>query len=337
MRPRRPQGFLQDPWAYLEARDPALFHPFEDYRAVEAFAWEAALDPEVEALWATLYRIGEANALAEALIQAAREGKDVAVFLEGRARFDELQNLYWRLRFQRVGVRVLPLLEKKVHAKALWVWRGERAYAHLGTGNYNPRSGAQYADLFLFTTRPELVGEVEAFFRALEAGTPPGLRFLKTGPAIRQALVEATLQEAHPGGQVLLKCNYLTDPRLLQALEEAAEAGARVDLIVRSTLVRLHPRIQARSLVGRFLEHARLAAFRAGGRWSVWAGNADLMPRNLDLRYELFFPLPEGQAKAKVLRYLRRQLADDANAFLLLPEGERPLWGGPHSAHAWPF
>jgi len=332
LRPERPRAFLKHPLKRLLERDLLLHHPFEAYAAVERFAL-AALEPEVEEVWATLYRIGEENPLAETLIQAARMGKRVHVLLEGRARFDELLNLRWYLRLLRAGVAVLPLSERKVHAKALLLLTREGGYAHLGTGNYNPQNGLLYADFSLFTAREGLVRELAAFFRALEAGRSPSLSLLKTGEAIQRFLVEATLAEAHPKGRVILKCNHLTDPALLEALVQAAEKGARVDLLVRSTLSLLHPAFRAQSLVGRFLEHARVAAFRRGGAWEVYLTSADLMPRNFQNRFELLFPVLDREGRGKVLKALKRQLKDDRNRFLLTPQGEKWVWEGKRDVH----
>jgi polyphosphate kinase len=331
IRPKKPRGLSKDPLKRLKERDVLLYHPFDAYEAVERFA-QAALEPQVEEVFATLYRIGEENALAETLIRAAQAGKRVWAFLEARARFDELLNLRWYLRLLRAGVQVLPLPERKVHAKALLLLTREGGYAHLGTGNYNPVNGRLYTDFSLFTGRPEVVGEVAAFFRALEEGRAPSLALLKTGEAIRDHLLASIRAEAHPKGRVILKANHLTDPKILQALVQAAEAGARVDLLVRSTLTLLHPAFRARSLVGRFLEHARAAAFWAGGEWQVYLTSADFMPRNFQNRYELFFPVLGKEEKRKVLKVLKRQLKDDRNAFLLTPEGEKRLWGGKHDA-----
>jgi polyphosphate kinase len=337
LEPKRPRAFMKNPLKRLQEKDLVLYHPFEDYAALERFA-EAALGEEVEEVYATLYRIGEANPLAEALIQAARAGKRVHVLLEPRARFDELLNLSWYLRFLRAGVAVLPLSERKVHAKALLLLTREGGYAHLGTGNYNPQNGRQYTDFSLFTARKEVVMEVTEFFRALREGRAPRLSLLKTGEAIQELLLEHIQAESHPKGRILLKCNHLTDPALLEALARAADKGARVDLIVRSTLTLLHPRFRARSLVGRFLEHARVAAFYQGGRWALYLTSADLMPRNFQNRFELLFPVLDKEGKAKVLEVLKRQLKDDRNAFLLSPKGETPLWGGRRDAQrilAW--
>ncbi|WP_243094746.1 phospholipase D-like domain-containing protein [Thermus thalpophilus] len=331
LKPARPKGIFKNPLGRLRKEDLLLYHPFEAYEAVERFA-EAALLPEVEEVYATLYRIGGENPLAEALLQAARRGKRVHVFLEGRARFDELLNLRWYLRFLRAGVEVLPLSERKVHAKALLLRTREGGFAHLGTGNYNPQNGRLYTDFSLFTAREEVVRDVHAFFQAVREGSFPALSLLLTGEAIRAFLVESILAEAHPKGRVILKFNHLTDPEVLSALVKAAEAGARVDLLVRSTLTLLHPAFHAKSLVGRFLEHGRVAAFRAGGAWKVYLTSADAMPRNFQNRFELLFPVLDKEAKRKVLKVLKRQVRDDCNSFLLLAEGERILWGGRHDA-----
>jgi polyphosphate kinase len=324
----KPKGFARDPFAYLNRRDLLLYHPFEDYGAVEAFAQMAAQDPKVEAVRATLYRIGEENGIAQSLIQAARAGKDVAVLLEGRARFDELANLEWSLRFAGAGVRVLPLPSKKVHAKALYVRRAGQAYVHLGTGNYNPINGRLYTDLSLFTAHPELTADVWAFFSALEQRQAPALSTLRTGSSIRDLLIESIQAEAHKKGEIILKFNHLTDPPILQALEEALNRGAKVHLIVRSTLTALWEGLEVKSLVGRFLEHARVAAFKNKGKWRVWAGSADAMPRNLDRRYELFFPILDARAKRKVLEILQAQILDDRNSYILTPGAQERRWGG---------
>lgn len=326
----KPRGFAKDPWTYLNRRDLLLYHPFEDYGAVEGFALKAAHDPKTEAMRATLYRIGRDNAIAEALLTAARAGKDVAVLLEGRARFDELANLEWSLRFQGAGVRVLPLPGKKVHAKALYVRRAGQPYVHLGTGNYNPFNGRLYTDLSLFTANREITADVQTFFAALESGQSPVLSTLRTASAVRDLLLEGIQGEAHKKGEIILKFNHLTDPPVLAALEEALNKGARLHLIIRSTLTTLWEGVEVKSLVGRFLEHARIAAFRNRGKWRVWAGSADAMPRNLDRRYELFFPILDGRARGKVLDILQAQIADDRNSFILTPGGQEARWGGKH-------
>ncbi len=329
----RVSGFERNPFARIDRGDLLLFHPYQSYQAVEDFARAMAADPAVSAVRATLYRIGDDNVLAESLIDAARAGKDVAVLLEARARFDELTNLEWALRFQNSGVRVLRLPAKKVHAKVIYVRRGSRAYIHLGTGNYNTINGRLYTDLSLFTADRRLTSDAKVFFDALEAGQAPAPRLMRTGRRVRDLLVSRIRAEAHRGGHVILKCNHLTDRAVLGALRDAALAGARVDLLVRTTLTQIHPSVHARSLVGRFLEHARAVAFRRGGTWEVWAGSLDFMPRNFDRRYELFYPILDPRARATVLAELESQLADDVNAWELRADGtQAPVWGGRRDA-----
>jgi polyphosphate kinase len=335
LKPSKPKGFSHDPWSFLERRDLVLYHPFEDYGMVEAFALSAARDPQVQAMRATLYRIGRKNGIAEALLEAAKAGKDVAVLLEGRARFDELSNLEWSLRFQGAGVRVLPLPDRKVHAKALYIRRDGKEFAHLGTGNYNPVNGRLYTDLSMFTARSEITSDLRAFFAALEAERTPELKLLHTTD-IRDALVELILQEAHPKGQVILKFNHITDPQIIAALEQARSKGCKVRLIVRSTLTTLWNDVQTHSIIGRYLEHARIAAFRDKGRWKVWAASADAMPRNFDGRFELMFPILSKRGKRKVLGILEAQLLDDRNAYRLMPKGQKPRWGGKHDGQVFP-
>jgi len=330
LRARRRRGFSRDPFACLRERDVALYHPRDDYTQMIGFARAAARDPGVRRIRATLYRVGRDNPILDALIEAADRGKEVEVLLEGRARFDELVNLYWRLHFEGHGVRVLDYPPgAKVHAKLFLVETGSERFAHLGTGNYNPRNGRLYTDLSFFTARTPLTADVAAYFEALAAGRAPVLQHLASGPAARELLLARISAAAAARGEIIVKVNHLTDARLLRALARAAGRGARVRLLVRSTLTELHPRVEAVSLVGRYLEHARLAAFRTARDWELWASSADWMERNFDRRLEVFFPIEDPGIKGKLLRLLRAQLADDVNAFELLPDGaHRPRWGG---------
>lgn len=327
---RKRTKFHIKPFAAIEKKDLALYHPSDDYNTVVHFVLAAAQDPEVEVLRATLYRLGRENPIAEALLLAAKNGKDVAVFLEGRARFDELANLYWSLRFRAGGVKVLPYPQDlKVHAKALYVRRKGRGFVHLGTGNYNPATGRLYTDLSMLSASKRLTKDALEFFSALEQNRLPKLEWMKVGVQARETLIERILEEAHPSGHIILKLNHLTDPSVLSALEQAAVAGAKVELIIRSTLTQIHPKFHARSLVGRFLEHARIAAFKRHGDWEVWAGSADWMPRNFEKRLELVFPILEKTVRTRVLKLLHAQLEDDVNAFVLDSSGnEKTLWGG---------
>ncbi len=330
LKPRRRRRFAKEPFAALRERDVALYHPRDAYDQVVRFVEVAARDPAVSRIAATLYRVGQTNPILDALLEAARAGKRVEVLLEGRARFDELVNLYWRLRFEGGGVRVLDYpAEKKVHAKLLLVEAAHGRYAHLGTGNYNPRNGALYTDLSYFSARPELAGDVAAYFDALAAGREPELEHMAVGPGARDLMIARLAQVGRERGEAIVKVNHLTDARLLAALRRAARRGARVRLLVRSTLTELDPAIEARSLVGRYLEHARIAAFRTRRGWEVWASSADWMERNFDRRLEAFFPVLDVEVRRRLLRLLRAQLADDVNAFELLPDGgHRTRWGG---------
>ena len=337
--PRGAPAFEEAPFAQLDERDVAFCHPLDDYGIVERFVERAAADPEVDQLRISLYRIGARNAIAEALMQAARAGKDVAVLLEGRARFDELQNLHWSLLFRAAGIRILPLPPGyKVHAKVLFVRRAGRGYVHLSTGNYNPANGRLYTDLSLFSARAELARDASEFFSALEKGAPPQLQRMRYGIEGRDAMLDHIRREAVPGGHIILKMNHLADGLIFEALGEAADAGARVDIIARSTLTLHDERFTMRSIVGRFLEHARLAAFRSGGVWEVWAGSADWMPRNFEERIELIFPVLDSAIAKRIVALLQTQLADDVNAFALAPDGtHHPRWGGEVNAQLAPL
>jgi polyphosphate kinase len=327
---RKRSKFQSAPFTYLEKQDLALYHPSDDYGTVVQFVQAVAKDPRTESIRATLYRLGRNNPIAEGLLEAARAGKDVAVFLEGRARFDELANLYWQLRFKEGGVRVFPYPpDLKVHAKALYVKRGGRGYVHLGTGNYNPATGKLYTDLSLLSADPGLTKDASTFFKALEQGIPPKLELMKVGLQAREFMLERIKAESHAKGHIILKLNHLTDPAVLLALETAAEAGAKVDLIIRSTLTTIHPQFKARSLVGRYLEHSRIAAFKCAGEWEVWAGSADWMPRNFERRLELIFPILKKKVRSQVLEVLKAQIADNRNAFVLGADGsQKEIWGG---------
>ncbi|MFQ5382297.1 MAG: phospholipase D-like domain-containing protein, partial [Dehalococcoidia bacterium] len=182
LKSRRNRAFEKDPFTYMDESDYAAWHPLDDYGTVERFAQAAAKDPLVDRLRISLYRLGRDNAIAEALIEAAKAGKDVAVLLEGRARFDELQNVHWNLHFRQAGIRILPLPSGyKVHGKAFLVRRDGKHYLHLSTGNYNPANGRLYTDLSLFTADPELVADTDAFFEALADGRPPELAVMRYG------------------------------------------------------------------------------------------------------------------------------------------------------------
>ncbi len=330
LRFRKRRGFSADPIAYLQRRDMLLYHPLDDYRQVVSFAEAAAQDPAVYRIRATLYRVGEDNPIMNALMAAADRGKRVEVLLEGRARFDELINLYWRLHLEGHGVEVLDYPPgKKVHAKLMLVESDHGDFAHLGTGNYNLQNGRLYSDVSYFTSRSKLTSDVASYFDALALGQEPQLKSLLCCGRARRYFLDKIAATAKAGGRIIIKVNHLTDEELLSALRDSAKKGARVQLVVRSTLTRVSPSFKAVSLVGRFLEHARIAAFQAAGRWEVWAGSADWMERNFDRRLEAFFPIVSAADRGAIVALLKKQLQDDVNAFILRPDGsQRPRWGG---------
>lgn len=225
-----------------------------------------------------------------------------------------------------------------MHAKALYVRRAGRGYVHLCTGNYNPMNGRLYTDISLFSSNAELAGDALEFFESLEDGEAPQLQRMRYGIDARDVMLEKIRAEANSGGHIILKMNHLTDPAVFEALGEAADAGARVDVIARSTLTLHDERFTIRSIVGRFLEHARVAAFRSGGAWEVWAGSADWMPRNFEERIELIFPVLDTDIAAHIVELLHRQMQDDVNAFDMLPDGtHQPRWGGEVDAQLVPL
>ena len=336
-RPLRPwmvPGFAADPFAHIARKDVMLYHPYQGYDAVEDFARAAARDPEVTAMRATLYRVGDDNVLAESLIEAARAGKDVAVLLEARARFDELQNLEWSLRFQNSGVRVLPLPSRKVHAKAIWVKRGAREFVHLGTGNYNTRNARLYTDFSLFTADRRLTAGREALLRRARAGPAPAHDASADRRRHPEAPAGAHRRRGASGRPRDPEVQPRHRPEGARGSRARRGAGARVDLIARTTLTEIAPGVHARSVVGRFLEHARVAAFRNGG---ALAGPRRQPRRHAaQLRRALRALLPgerPGGAQHGARGAARPSSADDVNAFELLEDGaEVPHWGGRHNA-----
>jgi len=200
---------------------------------------------------------------------------------------------------------------------------------HLGTGNYNSTNSRLYTDLSYLTTNTKLTKDVETFFNSLENVELPSLTTLLYGNKARTEIIARILREAHEQGHIIVKVNHLTDTDILNALINAADSGAKVEIIARSTLTCLYSKFNVISIVGRFLEHARICAFRGNGEWEVLAGSADWMPRNFDARVELLFPIYDKVIKDRIVNLLRRQLKDDRNGFLLLPDTtQKTQWSG---------
>jgi polyphosphate kinase len=333
----------------LDERDVLVHHPYDAFPGTfERFVTEAAADPDVAALKLTLYRPGGRgggpSAIADALQRAAASGKDVSVLVEVKARFDEARNIEWARGLERHGIHVVTgLVSLKTHAKlALVVRRGEvggrvRRYAHIGTGNYNPDTARVYTDLGLFTADPRITGDVHALFNELTGSSRAPrarLRHLLVAPAelLDRLLALIEREAAHAragtggGGRIRAKLNGLADAAVIQALYRASQAGVDVDLVVRG-ICTLRPgvpglseRIRVVSILGRFLEHARIYHFGNGGADEYYIGSADWRPRNLRRRVEVMAPVFDTAARGQLDRILEAELTSAAS-WLLLPDG----------------
>jgi polyphosphate kinase len=317
--------------------DILLYHPFDSFAPVVEFVRAAANDPEVLAIKQTLYRVGSNSPIVEALSEARDEQTQVAVLVELKARFDEEPNITWARQLEARGVHVAyGIVGLKTHAKISLVVRREgsglRRYVHMGTGNYNPSTARIYTDFSYFTDDPTIAEDVSDLFNYLTGYSeqeeyhellvaPLGMR-----EGILRLIEEQTgkARNEEPA-RITCKMNSLTDPRIIEALYEASQAGVKIDLVVRGIcclrpgLEGVSENIRVVSLVGRFLEHARVFAVGEGEK--MYLGSADLMQRNLDRRVEQLFPLREQRHRDKVKRLLELQLADTVNAWELRSDG----------------
>jgi polyphosphate kinase len=328
------------PFAAISRRDFALYHPYDSFAPVVGFLEAAARDPDVLAIKQTLYRVGPNSPIVKALMEARENGKQVSVLVELKARFDEEHNIGWARALDSAGVHVVyGVVGLKTHAKACLVVRRERdgirRYLHLATGNYNPATARAYTDVGFFTADPALAEDVSDLFNALTGySRKDRYRKLLVAPGrMRELLVDRIEREAerhrqHGDGHLVFKMNALVDKACIKALYRASQAGVRIDLQVRGVCC-LRPGIEGisetitvTSIVGRFLEHARMYWFRNGGDEELFAGSADLMPRNLDGRVELLFPV-QNPALLAALRdgLLFVLLRDTAKARRLQPYG----------------
>ena len=320
--------------------DVLIHTPFESFAPVVDFAMQAAADPDVLAIKQTLYRTGTDSPMADALIRAARAGKEVTAVVELRARFDEAANIDLATRLQDAGARVVyGIVGYKTHAKAMLVVRREggalRRYAHFGTGNYHTKTARTYTDWSLLTAHAELTEDVHYLFQQLTGlGKVAKLKQLVQSPFGLQekmlACIAREAEEAKAGrpAAIQAKMNALTDPAIMQALYKASQAGVAIDLVVRGmcslrpAIANVSENLRVRSIVGRFLEHSRVFFFHAAGEEQVWLSSADWMERNLQRRVESCFPILDKTLKQRVLRDgLRVYLEDNAQAFELQPDG----------------
>jgi polyphosphate kinase len=324
----------------IRERDVLVHHPYESFSAsVEAFLEAAANDPQVLAIKLTLYRTSGDTAIVRALTDAAEAGKQVAVLIELQARFDEQNNISFARTMESYGIHVaygLPGL--KTHAKTVLVVRrdadGIRRYVHIGTGNYNSKTARSYTDVGLFTCQGELGADLSDLFNSLTGvSRQQRYRKLAVAPATLRKRVlelierEAVHAKAGRGGRIIAKMNALVDPEIIAALYRASAAGVEIDLIVRGIcclvpgLPGVSERIRVVSLIGRFLEHSRIAYFANGGTPEYFIGSADWMPRNFDRRVETMAPIEDPVLHPGLRRVLETCLADNRQAWELGADG----------------
>ena len=319
--------------AAMATRDHLLHPPYQSFDYVTRLINEAAKDPQVSSISITLYRVGSKSAVAKALLKAAKNGKQVTVIVELKARFDEESNMFWAEKLQKAGAHVIyGIPDLKVHSKLLLITRAEeghnKLYAYLSTGNFNEQTSQVYADYGLFTAHPDLTREVAEVFRYFHD------RLDKTGffehllvaPfELREkltALINHEIELARAGQEayIILKLNALQDERMILKLYEASEAGVRVELLIRgiSCLIPELPgqshNIQQRGIVDRFLEHARVYVFGNGGQEKVYTASADWMSRNLDRRVEVAFPILQDDLRAEIRHLLDLQRQDSVKS-----------------------
>ncbi len=331
----------EDLFSVIEERDVVLFQPYDSFTPVIEFVRQAATDPSVLAIKMTLYRVGPNSPIVKQLMEARENGKQVSVLVELKARFDEENNIAWAQALEKAGVHVAyGLVGLKTHAKLCLVVRrengGMRTYVHLSTGNYNPVTARVYTDLGLFTADPELGRDVSDLFNALTGySEKTNYSKLMVSPVqMREQLIrridrEIERQRVHGDGHIVFKCNALGDTKCIDALYRASQAGVRVDLQVRGIcclrpgIPGLSENIRVSSVVGRFLEHSRIYYFFNGGDDELWSGSADLLPRNLDGRFEVLFPIVDPKLKAALRRdVLDLHIHDNVAARFLQPDGE---------------
>ncbi len=329
----------EDIFTQIRRHDIVLHHPYETFDPVVDFVRQAAKDPNVLAIKQTLYRVSGNSPIIASLAAAAENGKQVSVLVELKARFDEENNIIWAKMLEKAGCHVIyGLLGLKTHSKITLVVRrdedGIRRYVHLGTGNYNDATAKLYTDLGLLTCQDPIGQDATAVFNMLSGYSEP-LHWNKLLVAplwLRDKFLELIERESENAlagkpARIIAKMNSLCDAKIISALYEASNAGVKIDLIIRGIcclktgIPGVSENITVRSIVGNFLEHARIFYFYNNGFEDVYMGSADWMPRNLDKRVEITFPVEDEYCKNKVMEILRIQLEDNVKAHILQPDG----------------
>jgi len=354
--PQRPAVFSQGEniFTVLRRQDVLLHHPYDSFMPVIEFIRTAAHDPLVLAIKITLYRVGINSPIVNALLEAQENGKQVAVLVELKARFDEENNIVWARKLEAQGVHVVyGLLGLKTHCKVALVIRKEddglRRYIHLSTGNYNATTARIYTDIGLLTSQQDLGTDASELFNRLTGYAPAAVydRLMVAPEYLRDQfddLIQREIAHAHAGrkAHLIFKMNALVDAKLIRRLYEASMAGVKVDLLVRGIcclrpgIPGISDNIRVTSIVGRYLEHSRIYYFANGGDDEIYMGSADLMPRNLDRRVETIFPVDSPEIKTRIVEEIlavqmrdnlkTRELQADGSYKRLRPkDGDEPL------------
>lgn len=329
----------EDIFTQIRRQDILLHHPYMSFDPVVDFVRQASRDPEVLAIKQTLYRVSGNSPIIAALAQAAENGKQVTVLVELKARFDEENNIVWAKKLEKAGCHVIyGLLGLKTHSKITLVVRKEeegiRRYVHLGTGNYNDSTAKQYTDCGILTCSAKIGEDATAVFNMLSGySEPKSWNKLVVAPIWMRDrflhLIEMEQRRALEGkeARIVAKMNSLCDRDIIAALYAASAAGVKIDLIIRGIcclkvgIPGVSENITVRSIVGNFLEHSRIFYFYSDGKEQLFMGSADWMPRNLDKRVEIVFPVEDPRLKEEIKHILHIQLADNVKAHILQPDG----------------
>ncbi len=323
----------------IKKHDILLFHPYYEFTPTIEFIKQASVDPDVLAIKQTLYRVSGNSPIIAALAAAAENGKQVTVLVELKARFDEENNIAWAKKLEKAGCHVIyGLVGLKTHSKIALVVRREedgiKRYVHLGTGNYNDQTAKLYTDMGLLTCSDPIGEDATAVFNMLSGySEPKKWNKLIVAPIWMKdkflMLINREAENAREGkkARIIAKMNSLCDPKIMQALYDASAAGVKIDLIVRGIccikagVPGLSENISVRSIVGNFLEHSRIFYFYNDGFEDIYMGSADWMPRNLDKRVEITFPVEDEGIKKRIKEILKIQLADTLKAHIMQPDG----------------